>query len=120
MIMMKYLRILLCLSIVAFSATASVALADDPTDSVLPETGTIALSKGSDTTAKVCVDSKTCVTAPIKFGDGASWDNVHDNYTVSDEYISLIKAGKISITINSDGSASFNKINSDKGSSKKK
>jgi len=109
---MKYLRILLCLSIVAFSASISVALADDPFDSNLPETSNIAVAKQTDSTAKVTFTSKDSVVVPITFASGASWDNVKDNYTVNDQYVGLLKAGKVTITINSDDSASFNIVKS--------
>lgn len=96
------LRLLLSLSLVAFLATFSLASAA----SFDSETATI--QKATASTAKVIVGKET-YTAPISFGDGASWDNVKDHYEVADSVVSGLKKHKIAISIGSDGGASFTK-----------
>ena len=111
---MKYLRLILPLSLVAFLASFSVALADScpcgcskgacMSCSATPVDVTIA--KATEKTAKLTVDSKSC-TVPICFADGASWDSVKDNYSVAPCTVSALKAGKLALRIESDGDASF-------------
>ena len=97
---MKYLRLVLSLSLVAFIATFSIASAE----SYDSEQATI--QKGGANTAKVMIGSKTSC-APISFADGASWDSVKDHYEVSPSTASGIEAGTIAISIGSDGTATF-------------
>jgi hypothetical protein len=99
---MKHLSLVLSLSLVAFVATFTLASAD-PFDS---ETATI--QKSGASSAKVMVDKST-YTAPVSFGDGASWDCVKDHYEVAPSVVSGLKAGKIAISVGSDGTASFTK-----------
>ncbi len=99
---MKYLQLVLAVSLVAFLATFSIASAD----SYDSETATI--QKKSDSTAKVSVAKSTYVV-PVKFGDGASWDNVKDHYELSDASVAAVKSKHASLTINSDGSLNWAK-----------
>ena len=66
------------------------------------------VQKKSDTTAKVIVD-KTTYVVPIKFGDGASWDNVQDHYELSDASKAILASGHAKLTVGSDGGASWSK-----------
>ena len=110
---MKYLRLVLSLSLIAFLATFSIAAADTY-DS---EQATI--QKAGAHSAKVMVDSKT-YTAPISFGDGASWDSVKDHYELDPSIVSCLKNGTVAISIESDGGASFTKCGPGSCKSKKK
>jgi hypothetical protein len=107
---MKYLRLLLCLSVAALF-THSTVLAD----SYDSETATI--QKKSDHSAKVLIDKGT-YTAPVSFDDGATWDNVKDHYEVDPSVASGIKSGTIMLSVGADGTVSFKKCNC--SSSKKK
>jgi hypothetical protein len=100
---MKYIRLVLSLSLVAFFATFSAASAATSYDSA-----TATIQKATAGTAKVIIKKNT-YTAPIKFTDGASWTTVKDHYEVSPVVVSGLEAHKISISINSDGKASFTK-----------
>ncbi len=93
-------RLILSLSLVAFLATVYIASAD----SFDSETATI--QKATASTAKVIVGKDT-YTAPISFGDGASWDVVKDHYEVADSVVEGLKVHKIAISIGSDGTVSF-------------
>jgi hypothetical protein len=97
---MKHL--LLSLSLVALIATFSIARADtfDSDDATI--------QKKSDSTAKVIVDKATYVV-PVKFGDGASWDNVMDHYELSDASVAVLKSGHAKLSIGSDGGATWSK-----------
>jgi hypothetical protein len=99
---MKNLRLVLTLSLIATMATFSIGRADsfDSDDATI--------QKKTDSTAKVMVDKGTYVV-PVKFGDGASWDNVMDHYELSDASVAAVKSGKAKLTIGSDGSASWSK-----------
>lgn len=97
---MKHLRLVLTLSLVAFLATFTLAAADTF------DSDSATIQKASDTSAKVLVGSKT-YTAPISFADGASWDTVKDHYEVADSVVAGLGAGKIAISIGSDGTATF-------------
>jgi hypothetical protein len=99
---MKYLSLVLSLSLVAFFATFTIA----PAGSFDSETATI--QKSGASSAKVMIDKAT-YTVPISFGDGASWDCVKDHYEVAPSVASGLKAGKIAISVGSDGTASFTK-----------
>ena len=98
---MKNIRLALLVALVASLATFTVRA-----DSFDSDTATI--QKASDKTAKVLVDKGT-YTVPISFADGASWDNVEDHYELSDGAVALIKAGKASLSIGTDGSVSTSK-----------
>jgi hypothetical protein len=104
---MKYLRIILCLSVLAFLATSSIASANCSCCTASPMEITIA--KAGDTTSKVKLGSTT-VIAPICFADGASWDSVKDSYNVDCKFAHLLKKGKAGISIASDGTATFKQI----------
>jgi hypothetical protein len=86
----------------AFAAYGSFALADD-------SGVTFGLSKISDTKAKLSVwpDAKTTATVSISFDSGASWDDVKDSYTVSPDVAAGLEAGKVTISIGTDGTATF-------------
>ena len=107
---MKYLRLLLCLSVVAFF-THSTVLAETY-DS---ETATI--QKKSDHSAKILIDKGT-YSAPISFADGATWDNVKDHYEVDPSVAGWIKSGTAVLSVGADGTVSFSKCHC--SSSKKK
>jgi hypothetical protein len=99
---MKHLRLVLALSLVAFIATFSIAAADsyDSDDATI--------KKASDKAATVTIDKKS-YTVPVTFGDGASWDNVMDHYELSDASVAAVKSGHATLTVGSDGSASWKK-----------
>lgn len=99
---MKYLRLLLCVTVVACFSHSTVALADSY------DSDEATIQKKSDSSAKVLVDKKTYVV-PVTFGDGASWDNVFDHYELSDASLAILKSGHAKLTIGSDGSASWAK-----------
>ena len=100
---MKYLRLVLSLSLVAFIATFSIATAADTYDSDMAT-----IQKKSDTTAKVLVDKKTYVV-PVSFGDGASWTNVMDHYELSDASKACLASGHAKLSVGSDGGATWSK-----------
>ena len=99
---MKYLRLVLSLSLAAFIATISLAAADtyDSDDATI--------QKKSDTTATVLVDKKSYVV-PVTFGDGADWSCVKDHYELSDASEACLASGKAKLTVGSDGGASWSK-----------
>ena len=97
---MKNLYLPLTLSLVLVLANVARADSFDSDDATI--------KKDTDKTAKVLVDKKTYVV-PVSFGDGASWDNVMDHYELSDASVAAVKSGKASLTIGSDGSASWKK-----------
>jgi hypothetical protein len=99
---MKYLRFLLCFSVIAFIANTTIAKADDNSVRVF-------INKATETKARVKVESKT-VFAPITFAEGASWDNLKDSYTISSGYAALLEKNKAGISIAADGTASFQKL----------
>lgn len=99
---MKHLRLLLSLSLVATLATFSIARADSY------DSDEATIQKKSDTTAKVIVD-KTTYIVPISFGDGASWDNVHDHYELSDASKAYLAMGHAKLSVGSDGGATWSK-----------
>ena len=73
---------------------------------------TIAVSKHTDTTAKVSdVDGKGgSQIVHVKFDDGADWSCVKDTYNVSDSTAHDLMAGKEYISIGTDGTASFHSM----------
>lgn len=100
-------KILLLTLVSTLASFGSAALADDTT---------IWVSKASDSKAKISlVDpigypaTKPVATIPISFDSGASWDNVKRSYTVSTGLESAIEAKKISISVGTDGTATFHK-----------
>jgi len=97
---MKHLYLPLTVSLVLLLANVAHA------DSFDSDNATI--KKATDKTAKVMVAKKTYVV-PVTFGDGASWDNVMDHYELSDASVAALKSGHASLTIGSDGSASWKK-----------
>ena len=99
---MKYLRLVLSLSLVAFIATFSLAAADSY------DSDTATIQKKSDTTASVMVDKNTYVV-PVSFGDGASCDNVMDHYELSDASKACLASGHAKLSIGSDGGATWSK-----------
>ena len=66
------------------------------------------VKKKTDTKATVAVD-KTSACVPVTFGDGASWDSVHDHYDLSDASVALVKSGKAKLEVDSDGSLHWSK-----------
>jgi hypothetical protein len=103
---MKRLRLVLSLSLVAFLATFSIASAHSD------EAVSLTITKAGERTAKVTMESKT-YRAPISFANGASWDSVKDGYTVPAFYDELIEEGKVAISVEADGGASFRVIKSE-------
>ena len=99
---MKHTRLVLSLSLVACLATFSIARADSY------DSDEATIHKKSDTTAKVLIDKKTYVV-PVKFGDGASWDNVHDHYELSDASKGYLATGHAKLSVGSDGGATWSK-----------
>jgi hypothetical protein len=97
--MKKLLALLLGIALTTYG---TLALADD-------SSVTFGLSKVSDTKAKVSVwpDAKTTSVVGISFDSGASSDNVKDSYSVSPDIAAGLEAGKISISIGTDGTATF-------------
>jgi len=100
--MKKLLSILLGITLAAYG---SVALADDVT---------IYVSKAGDSTAKICTGgplgypaSKEVAKVPISFDSGADWDSAKRSYTVSASTEAGLEAKKISISIGTDGTATF-------------
>ena len=99
---MKYPRLVLTLSLVAFLATFSLAAADTF------DSDMATIQKKSDTTATVIVDKNTYIV-PVSFGDGASWDNVMDHYELSDSSKACLASGKAKLSVGSDGGATWSK-----------
>jgi hypothetical protein len=99
---MKHLYLVLSLSLVALLATFSLASADSF------DSAEATIQKAGANSAKVEIGKET-YTAPITFGDGASWDNVKDHYEVDPSVVSGLKAKKIVISVGSDGTVSFTK-----------
>jgi len=90
---------------ITLASIGSAALADDVT---------IWVSKATDSTAKICTvagigyDSSKCVgTIPISFDSGADWDSLKRSYTVSSDIEAAIEKKKLSISIGTDGTATF-------------
>jgi hypothetical protein len=100
---MKYLRLVLSLTVFALFSHVTVSLAESY------DSDQATIKKGGAKTAKVMLGSKT-YSAPISFGDGASWDSVKDHYEVSPDIASEIKEGEVVISIEADGGASFRVI----------
>jgi hypothetical protein len=99
---MKYLRLVLSLSLAAFIATFTLASADSY------DSDMATIQKAGATTAKVMVDKNTYVV-PISFGDGASWDNVMDHYELSDASKACLASGHAKLSVGSDGGATWSK-----------
>jgi hypothetical protein len=99
---MKHLRLVLCLATALFVSHTSAVLADsyDSDDATV--------KKATDSTAKVTVDKSTYVV-PVSFGDGASWDNVHDHYELSDGSVACLKSKHAKVSVGSDGTLSWSK-----------
>jgi hypothetical protein len=74
---------------------------------------TITVTKATDSMAKVTPSplgkGKTTIV-PISFDPGASWDNVKDTYTVSPNTASMLAHKKETISIGTDGTASFHPL----------
>ncbi len=96
---MKYI-IRIALVLLATTFVGTLAKADDKK---------ITITKSKDTVAKVCyADGKGCAAmVPIKFDDGADWSTVKDTYTVSDSTAKSLMDDKETISIGSDGTATF-------------
>ncbi len=99
---MKYLRLVLCLTVVALFSHATVTLADSY------DSDSATIKKGGAHSAKVTIGKSTYNTA-ISFGDGADWSSVKDHYELSDAAAAAIKSGKASISIASDGTVTTKK-----------
>jgi hypothetical protein len=93
-------KLLSLLLILAVAALGSQAFADD-------DTTTIWVTKAGDSTAKVTPDKGSPVTVPISFDSGADWDTAHDSYEVSAATLAGLEAKKVSISIGTDGTATF-------------
>lgn len=101
---MKYLRLVLCLTVIAFVVNASAAFAESY------DSDYATIKKSTDSTAKVTIGEKTTYTAPVTFEDGASWDSVKDHYEIDSTVQDLLAKKKIAISIGSDGKASFHVV----------
>ena len=99
---MKYLRLLLSLTLVAFLATVTIAAADSF------DSDTATIQKAGANSAKVMVDKNT-YTVPVSFADGASWTNVFDHYELSDASKAVLASGHAKLSIGSDGGATWSK-----------
>jgi hypothetical protein len=99
---MKHLRTLLTLTLIATLASFSIARADSY------DSDEATIQKKTDSTASVIVD-KTTYVVPIKFGDGASWDNVQDHYELSDASKAFLASGHAKLSVGSDGGATWSK-----------
>jgi len=97
---MKHLRLVLALTAAAFVATWSVASAE----SYDSETATV--QKAGANTAKILV-GKDAFKAPVCFGDGADWSSVKDHYEMNPAAVSGLKAGKMCIQVESDGTLKY-------------
>lgn len=96
---MKYLRLILGLTLVAFIANSSL-LSADPDKSVR-----ILVAKSDETTAKVTLGSQTYLV-PISFEDTSfSWNDVKDGYSITPAFASFIAEGRVSIYIGCSGAA---------------
>ena len=109
---MKYLRLVVSLSLVAFLATFSIASAASY------DSDQATFQKAGAHTAKVMIGSKT-YTAPIHFEAGASWATVKDHYELSKHTASEIKEGEMAILVKADGAVAFTKIKSESKSEPK-
>ena len=96
---MKYLRSLLCLTIVTLITTSSLAKADDDNSIRL----LVYPTSGHD--AKIVIGSQSFLV-PISFEDGFNWTDVKDAYHFPPAYASLLELGRITIYIGCSG-ASF-------------
>jgi hypothetical protein len=87
---------------IVLATYGTIALADD-------SDVTFGLSKVSDSKAKLSVwpDGKTTATVAISFDSGADWTDVKDSYSVSSDLASKLESGKASISIGTDGTATF-------------
>ncbi len=98
---MKYLRLVLCLTVVALFSHATVTLAESY------DSDSATIKKGGAHSAKVTIGKSTYNTA-ICFGDGADWSSVKDHYELSDAAVAAIKAGGC-ISVASDGTVTTKK-----------
>jgi len=110
---MKHLRLVLALSLVAFVATWSTAVAD----SYDSETATV--QKSGEHTAKIMVGKDT-FKAPVCFEDGADWSAVKDHYEMNPAAVSGLKAGKMGITVAADGTLKYSACKCSKSGCSKK
>jgi hypothetical protein len=62
------------------------------------------VAKAGDQTAKVTIGSQTYLV-PISIEKGLSWDDVKDGYELPPAYISLLKQGRIAISITCSGTS---------------
>ena len=99
---MKYLRLLLTLSLVSLIATFSIARAESY------DSDEATIQKKGEHSAKVLLDKKTYVV-PVSFGDGADWSSVKDHYELSDASAACVKSGHAKLSVGSDGTASWKK-----------
>jgi len=100
---MKYLRLVLCLSLFAFATNSSFALSDAPQPD---KSVRILVAKSDDVTAKVTIESQTYLV-PVQFEDNSfSWNDVKDGYSITPGFASLIEHGRVYIYIGCSG-ASF-------------
>jgi hypothetical protein len=78
---------------------------------------TITIKKSSDTMATVAAvpesKGKAC-KVPIAFDSGASWDNVKDTYTVSPGTADGLMSKSETISIGTDGTATFHSMKTKK------
>ena len=104
--MKKLLSLLLVLTL---AALGSRAMADS-------DMMTIWVAKSSDSMAKVTTDKGTATMVPIMFDSGADWTDVKDSYSVSSCTLMGLEKKKVCMSVGADGTASFKKSCSTKGS----
>jgi hypothetical protein len=89
------------LTLVLTASLGSLVRADD---------SIITITKASDTTAKVAPIDDTkdpAAMVPIAFDSGADWSCVKDSYTVAPDTASALMSKKETISIGTDGTATF-------------
>ena len=97
--MKKLIPYLLVLTLVALG---SRALADDVTVMVIKHGDSMVTltPNGGD---------ETPVYAPITYASGADWSDVRDSYDIAPETLAGLKAGKLTLSIGTDGGATVHK-----------
>ena len=97
---MTYLRLAFCLFITGLVLTTSTASAA-PEDSVR-----VLIAKADDQTADVTIGTKI-YRVPITFETiaGLNWSNLKDAYDIPPIYASMIKRGRIAISVTCSGTA---------------
>jgi hypothetical protein len=95
-------KLLPYLLVLTFAALGSRALADDVTVMVIKHGDSMVTltPNGGD---------ETPVYVPVTFDSGADWSAVRDSYDIAPETLAGLKAKKLTLSIGSDGGATFHK-----------